>query len=82
MFPGMRNRGITTYCADGDGFLEVRVLNSVIGLYDQGERIRTFNAVNLADALEKAEMYADAVYPTMLDAYAIEPWLVANHPTV
>jgi hypothetical protein len=74
MFPGLRNRGITTYCADGDGFIEVRVLNKTVGLYDQGQRVRTFDAVDLTDALRKAEIYADAVYPTMLDAYRIEPW--------
>jgi hypothetical protein len=26
-FPGLRTRGMITYCADGDGFVEVRELN-------------------------------------------------------
>lgn len=62
---------VTTYCADGDGFIEVRTCGNAIGLYDQNQRVRTFHADNLTDALALAEQYADAVYPTMLDAYAI-----------
>ena len=72
-FKSTATRNVDTYCADGDGFIEVRVCNGAIGLYDQGERIRTFHADNLNQALTLAEQYADAVYPTMLDQYAIIP---------
>jgi hypothetical protein len=72
VFKATATRNVDTYCADGDGFVEVRTCNGVYGLYDQGERIRTFHATSLDQALRMAELYADATYPTMLDAYLIE----------
>lgn len=64
-------RNVDTYCADGDGIVEVRVCNAAVGLYDQGVRIRNFCANTLQEAFQIAELYADATYPHMLDTFAI-----------
>ena len=72
-FKSTATRNVNTYCADGDGFIEVRVCNGAIGLYDQGERIRTFHADTLDQALRLAEIYADATYPTMLEDSLLVP---------
>lgn len=58
----------TSYCADGDGMLQVVVYPDRIEIQDQMEPIATFPRGDVAPILEAAQQYLAATYPEIYAA--------------